>query len=177
MRPRVVAVVGGKKSGKTTVIELLTRELVGRGRKVAAVKHVPEPDFTIDTKGKDTWRFVQAGASTVIAVSANEVATIERTDIGALAVDKILLRCPDSDIVFLEGFRDVVSRDRGIAKIVIVSSEQEVEMEMKTFDPIIALVGFGRPKLGTKSVPYFDLDEGVSELADLLEEDVRNKVV
>ena len=66
MKAAIIAVVGSKKSGKTTTIEALTRELVKRGFKVAAVKHVSEPDFTMDTKGKDTWRFAQAGARIVI---------------------------------------------------------------------------------------------------------------
>ena len=56
-KPVVIAVVGIKSSGKTTTIEALTKELTKRGYKIAVVKHIPEPDFTIDTVGKDTWRF------------------------------------------------------------------------------------------------------------------------
>jgi molybdopterin-guanine dinucleotide biosynthesis protein MobB len=42
------------------------------------VKHIPEPNFTIDREGKDTWRYAQAGATTVVGVSADEIATIEK---------------------------------------------------------------------------------------------------
>ena len=56
-----MVVVGSKKSGKTTTTENLTRELTKRGYNVAAIKHVSEQDFTIDTVGKDTWRFAKAG--------------------------------------------------------------------------------------------------------------------
>jgi molybdopterin-guanine dinucleotide biosynthesis protein B len=48
MKQQVIAVVGTKKSGKTTTIENLIRELTNRGYKVAAIKHVPEPGHTID---------------------------------------------------------------------------------------------------------------------------------
>ncbi|MBS7635908.1 molybdopterin-guanine dinucleotide biosynthesis protein MobB [Candidatus Bathyarchaeota archaeon] len=48
----VIAVLGSKESGKTTTIEALTRELTRRGYKVAAVKHIPERDFTIEQRAK-----------------------------------------------------------------------------------------------------------------------------
>ena len=76
---QAIAVVGTKKSGKTTTTENLIRELTKRGYNVAAIKHIPEPDFTIDTPGKDTWRYAQAGAKTVISVATNETVTIEKT--------------------------------------------------------------------------------------------------
>ena len=60
MKPIVIAVVGSKASGKTTTIEILTKELSRKGYKIAAVKHIPEKNFTIDKKGKDTWRFAKA---------------------------------------------------------------------------------------------------------------------
>lgn len=78
MKTRIIAVVGGKKSGKTTAVEALTRELTKRGYQVAAVKHISEEGFSFDTEGKDTWRFAQAGAKTIIAVSPNEVVTIKK---------------------------------------------------------------------------------------------------
>jgi molybdopterin-guanine dinucleotide biosynthesis protein MobB len=40
MKPKVIAVVGGKKVGKTTTTENLIKELTRRGLKVAAVKHI-----------------------------------------------------------------------------------------------------------------------------------------
>jgi len=67
VKTTVIGVVGGKKSGKTTTIEILTRGLTKRGYTVAVAKHISETNFTLDTEGKDTWRFVQAGAKTVVA--------------------------------------------------------------------------------------------------------------
>ena len=111
MNPRVIAVVGGKKSGKTTTIELLIKELAGRGYIIAAVKHIPEPNFTIDEEGKDTWKYAQAGATTIIAVSSQEIATIEKVAPANLSLKKVLQKCRDCDLVFLEGFRDLVVKD------------------------------------------------------------------
>lgn len=172
MKPRVIAVVGGKKSGKTAIIELLTRELVGRGYRVAAVKHIPGPKFTIDQEGKDTWRFVQAGATTVVGVSAHEIATIERTNTDNISLDRILQKCKDSDLVLVEGFRDLVSKNDEIAKILVVTSADEAARDLKTFCPVIALTGIAQPRMARMNIPFVNLRENPKELADLIEETV-----
>jgi molybdopterin-guanine dinucleotide biosynthesis protein MobB len=169
MNPRVVAVVGEKKSGKTTTIELLIKELAGRGYRVAAVKHIPEPDFTIDEEGKDTWKYAQAGAKTIIAVSAEEIATIEKVTPADLSLKKILHKCNDSDLVFLEGFRDLVANDSRIDKILVVSSSEENVKDIKTFHPIIALTGLVQPRMKEQQIPYVNVIENPKKLADLIE--------
>ena len=57
----VVCVVGKKKSGKTTTLVGLVRELVARGYRVATAKHGHA--FDLDREGKDSYRHRQAGAS------------------------------------------------------------------------------------------------------------------
>lgn len=172
MKPRVVAVVGRKKSGKTAIIELLTRELVGRGYRVAAVKHIPEPKFTIDQEGKDTWRFVQAGATIVVGVSAHEIATIERTNTDSISLERILQECKDTDLVLVEGFRDLVSKNDEIAKILIVTSAEETAKDLKTFCPVIALTGIALPKMARVNIPFVNSRKNPKELADLIEKTV-----
>ena len=165
----VIAVVGGKKSGKTTTIEILIKELTRRGYNVAAIKHIPEPNFTIDREGKDTWRFAQSGAKTVVGVSSDEIATIEKVDSSKLTLKEILKRCRWSDIVFLEGFRELASKDRGIHKIVVVKSADDVLRAEKNFNPIVAFTG---PYLASKmklKAPYVDVLRHPTEIADLVE--------
>ncbi|MCK4434661.1 molybdopterin-guanine dinucleotide biosynthesis protein B, partial [Candidatus Bathyarchaeota archaeon] len=93
MKTTVIAVVGTKNSGKTTVIEILTKELVKRGYRLAVAKHIPEPSFTIDTEGKDTWRFAEAGAETIVSVASDEIVTVEKTDTRRFSLEAILQRC------------------------------------------------------------------------------------
>jgi len=174
LKPRVVAVIGRKKSGKTAIIELLTKELVGRGYKVAAVKHIPEPKFTIDQEGKDTWRFVQAGATTVISVSEHEIATIERMNTNDISLERILQKCKDNDLVLIEGFRDLVSKNSEIAKILIVTSADETAKDLKTFHPAIALTGITRPRMAKTNIPFVNLSKNPKKLADLVENIVLN---
>jgi molybdopterin-guanine dinucleotide biosynthesis protein MobB len=170
----IVGVVGGKKSGKTTTIEVLTRELSKRGYQVAVAKHIPEANFTIDTKGKDTWRFAQAGAKTVIAASAKEFAIIKRT-FGELSLEKILQSCSSVDIVFLEGFRKLVSQKKSVYKIVIAKSAREVEEAVEVFDPIIAFTGSYRPKKVETKIPYVEVLKNGEKMADLVEKLARKK--
>jgi len=173
--PVVIAVVGAKKSGKSTTIETLTKELTRRGYKVAAVKHIPEPDFTIDREGKDTWKFSRAGAKTVVAVSASEVATIEKTESRSPSLRAILQKCRDSDLVFLEGFRKLVAETKSIYKIALVKSPEEVAEDLKIFDPILAFVGPRQLKSGLKRIPCVDAQNDPKRLADLVERVVKKK--
>lgn len=176
MTATIIAVVGSKKSGKTTTIEALTRELVRRGFKVAAVKHVSEPDFTIDTKGKDTWRFAQAGARTVILASSNEVVIIEKTGLKDLSMDLILQKCEGNDVILLEGFKKSVGKNGGVHKIVVVKSAEETREAEKSFAPILAFTGSYSTQNLHSEIPYVDLFKEPGKLADIVEDAVKKKV-
>ena len=169
MKTKVIAVVGSKSSGKTTTIEILTKELTRRGYKVAAIKHIPEPNFTIDSVGKDTWRFAQSGAKTIISVASNEVATIEKVNEGNFSLKKILKKCEDNDIVFLEGFRKIVGKMKDIPKIVVAKSKEEALEALKAFKPILAFTGpYSTENLNLK-VPYVDVLKNPEKIADIVE--------
>jgi molybdopterin-guanine dinucleotide biosynthesis protein MobB len=168
-KPVVIAVVGSKSSGKTTAIEVLTRELTKRDYKVAAVKHIPEANFTIDKTGKDTWRFAQSGAQKIISVAPNEIATIEKANTENFSIKEILQKCEGYDIVFLEGFRKLVSKDKSIYKIVVVKSAEEAIEATKSFEPILIFTGIRPIKDVNTKIPYVDLLENTEKIVDLIE--------
>ena len=176
MKPVVIAVVGGKKSGKTTAIEILTKELTTRGYRIAVVKHIPESNFTIDNEGKDTWRYAQSGATIVIGASADEIATIEKVNAKSISLNDILQRCKNSDIVFVEGFRKSVSRDRSIYKIVVAQSLEDFEEAIVTFDPILVFTGPCSPKKSDLRVPYIEIFKNAKKIADLVEKWLKKKL-
>ena len=169
----IIGVVGGKKSGKTTTIEILTKELSGKGYKVAVAKHIPDLNFTIDTEGKDTWRYVQSGAKTVVAASAGEIATIEKTR--SLSLRDILERCRGSEVVFLEGFRTLVALDKSVRKIVVAKSGQDVEEAMEKFQPILVFTGPYKPQKESTKIPYIDVLKHGNKIANLVEKIARKK--
>jgi molybdopterin-guanine dinucleotide biosynthesis protein MobB len=173
MKTKVIAVVGSKSSGKTTTIEALTKELTKRGYKIAAVKHIPEPSFTIDKTGKDTWRFAQSGAETIISVASNEVATIEKVSTRNFSLRKILQKCKGHDIVFLEGFRKLVSKNRDIRKIVVVKSAEEALQAVNTFKPILTFTGPYSTENLNLEIPYVDVLKNPEKIAEIVEKVTR----
>lgn len=173
MKTTVIAVVGSKSSGKTTTIEVLTEQLTKRGYKIAVVKHIPEPDFTIDTEGKDTWRFAQSGAKTTVSVASNEIATIEKIETTSLSLEEILHRCRDIDLIFLEGFKKLVGKNYDIPKIVTVKSAKEALEASETFKPILAFTGLHSIETLNLSVPYLNLLENSKEIVDIVEKNAK----
>lgn len=173
-RPLIIAVIGSKSSGKTTTIEVLTKELTKRGYKIAAVKHIPEPNFSIDKEGKDTWRFAQSGAKTIMSVASNEVATIEKVNTGTFSLKEILWKCESCDIIFLEGFRKLVGKDKRIQKIVVVKSTEEAVEAIKSFEPILAFTGFCPTEDIIEKIPCVDLIKNSEKIVDMIENLLRN---
>ena len=64
-RPRALSVVGLSQRGKTELICRLLQWLVRRGVQVAVLKHRHKTDLDPGDRGKDTWRYRQAGARAV----------------------------------------------------------------------------------------------------------------
>jgi molybdenum cofactor biosynthesis protein MoaC/molybdopterin-guanine dinucleotide biosynthesis protein MobB len=100
---KVIAVRGKKKSGKTILIELLTKKFKEKGLKVGVIKHTHEsPDF--DREGKDSFRFKSAGADSVCLL----------WDKGTIfwfndekKIENLLSEFSETDIVFVEGLKSL----------------------------------------------------------------------
>ena len=71
--PLVLGFYGSSDSGKTTLVERLILELTREGNQVAAVKKTAQP-ISIDSAGKDTNRYAQAGAKLVVFSTQVETA-------------------------------------------------------------------------------------------------------
>ena len=170
---KVIAIVGSKSSGKTTTIEILTRELTRRGYKIAAAKHIPEPNFTIDKEGKDTWRFAKSGAKTIISIASHEMTTIEKLEEASLSLKKILKKCEGNDIAFLEGFKELVSKKRSVQKIVVVKSEKEAVEALKSFKPILAFTGPYSTESLKLRIAYVDVLKNSEKIADIVEKVIK----
>jgi len=166
----IIAVVGSRKSGKTTAVEALVNGLTKKGYKVATVKHIHGIDFTIDTKGKDTWRHTEAGAFITLGVAPNELVFIKKTDTTEYGLTKIVSHCEDeADVIVLEGFRNLVAQDPYIPKVVAVKTIEEVKETSECFKPIIAFTGSMTTKPKRLRIPYFDALEKPEKLVEIVE--------
>lgn len=165
----IVAVVGSKKSGKTTAVETLVKGLTKRGYKVATVKHIPEPDFTIDTKGKDTWRHAKAGANTIISVAPNELAVIKKVDTTKYNLEQIVTKCEnDAEIIILEGFKKLIGQNPTVPKIVAVKTIEEALEASEHYKPILTFVGPISTEATKLKIPYVDVLKEPEKLVDLV---------
>ncbi|KPV65512.1 MAG: molybdopterin-guanine dinucleotide biosynthesis protein B [Candidatus Bathyarchaeota archaeon BA1] len=173
----IIAVVGSKRSGKTTAIENLVQGLTRRGYKVGVVKHIPEVEFTIDTEGKDTWRYARAGALAVVSVAPNEIATIKRVDTTNYCLEEIVRGCKDDvDIIILEGFRKLVEKDPAVPKIVAVKTNEEAMEASKRYKPMLTLVGTIPTEAAKLKIPYIDMIKEPERLVNMVDRRVAASV-
>lgn len=122
---KVIAVVGHRKSGKTRLTAMLIKSLRERGYKVASAKHVHHADFSIDQRGKDSWKHGEAGANPNIIISPREVAVVWRgRNINSIE-DVLSLIRGEADFLILEGFYSLVKQYREAVKIVLIKNVEE----------------------------------------------------
>lgn len=109
---RFIAIVGSKKTGKTTLATFLVHRLVRKGYRVASIKHVHHRGFSMDTPGKDSWCLTKAGSHTVVVISPDEMGQVTRLGNGLnrqlfpLAVKTASSIRPD--IIVIEGFASML---------------------------------------------------------------------
>jgi molybdopterin-guanine dinucleotide biosynthesis protein MobB len=102
--PPMLAIVGRKHSGKTTLVVRLAAELHRRGHRVMTIKHGSHT-FNLDPETTDTYRHYHEGhAERVAMASPDKFALVERWS-EELAPEEIARRfLSDADIVLCEGF-------------------------------------------------------------------------
>jgi molybdopterin-guanine dinucleotide biosynthesis protein B len=169
----LIAVVGNSESGKTTAIEAIIKGLTKQGYTVASAKRIPEPEFTIDTEGKDTWRQAKAGASTVLSVAPKELAVIKKVETKKYALKQIVAEIPDAtDIIIIEGFKSLVGQDMTIPKIVATKTDNEISEALERYKNIIAFIGHIPEQKMETEIPFVDTLTEPEKLVTL----VKNKV-
>lgn len=110
----IVAVVGSRKSGKTSIIEALVRELSALGCRVAVLKHIHHEEFEFDVPGKDTWRAFHAGSVAVVGASSSRTLIGIRGAMGLPALLRVVEELSAPDLILLEGFSGELSDLSGV---------------------------------------------------------------
>lgn len=159
---KVFSVFGITKSGKTTTIENIIKELKRRGYSVGSVKEIHYEKFAIDTEGSNTDRHRKAGSELVTARGLHE------TDVlfpNMLPV-KDILAFYDTDFVVLEGVTDY-----NVPKIITAHTTDEVDERMD--GSVFALSGRLSNSLDEyRGLPVINSMDNVEKLVDLIEEKV-----
>jgi len=127
----VAVVAAGRERGKTSLVESMTRRLSGRYR-VWTVKHVSD---SFDTREKDTWRHLKAGAEGSVALGAGSLVVL-RSELDE-SVDRALKEVPaGADLVLVEGFKESV-----LPKILLAQSIDEAEEQLERISNVFAVSG------------------------------------
>jgi len=102
---KVISIVATKsETGKTTLIEALIPILKEKNYNIGVLKHDAH-NFEIDKEGKDSYRFVKAGADKMVISSKEKIAMIEKTK-EEKDVEEILELFIDMDLVIIEGYKN-----------------------------------------------------------------------
>lgn len=159
---RVIGLAGWSGAGKTTLLARLIPVLVGRGVRVATLKHAHHA-FDIDHPGKDSFVHRQAGASEVIVSSARRWAQIREVEEGAEAtLPELLRRLTPSGLALVEGFKRA-----GHPKLEVFRSANE-RPPLHGGDPHIVGIASDVP-FPQAGLPVVGLDD-IEAIADLIVE-------
>ncbi len=95
-----VAFTGPSNSGKTTLVEKISRSLI-QSRKVAIIKNDPKDKAEFDVEGKDSHKFTQTGAEVVVTSPTRTTYFSQREK----TLNEIVAMIDDFDILLVEGLK------------------------------------------------------------------------
>ena len=140
---KIASIVGKKNTGKTSLTVKIIEELTKRGYNVASIKH-SHHSIEMDKENTDTWKHKQAGANLVVGVGSTTFFNV-KAEYDLNRILYLLKHFDNFDFVIIEGYKSY-----NYPKII---TSPEV-----------------RDKYTIKEVNSFKIDdEGVRELADLIE--------
>lgn len=159
---KICSIVGVRKSGKTTTVTELVRELKSRGYRVGTIKTVFCPSFSIDTAGSNTARHREAGADIVCVNAKEETALIYPYKME----QNQLFQSLDLDYLLLEG-----DYEAAVPRIVCAHKEEEA-LERKNPYTFLFSGQIARKKEELEGLPVINCITEIKRLADLVEENV-----
>lgn len=95
-----IAFTGPSNSGKTTLIEKISKELI-KNYKVAIIKNDPKDKAVFDIEGKDSYKFSQTGAEVVVTSPTRTTYFSNREK----TLDDIVDMINDFDYLLVEGLK------------------------------------------------------------------------
>jgi molybdopterin-guanine dinucleotide biosynthesis protein MobB len=169
-RPPMVAIIGRKHSGKTTLVVRLAAELHRRGHRVMTIKHGAHT-FNIDPASTDTYRHYHEGHAERVAMAAPDKFALVMRWSDELGPEEIASRyMSDADIVLGEGFKR-----SSLPKIEVHRREAHdvplyggTEIDSST----VRLLVTDDHSLGAVPVIRFDAPGWLESLADFVERDI-----
>ena len=156
---KIFSVYGYSKSGKTTTIENLIKELIKRGYSVGSVKDIHFEQFAIDTEGSNTDRHRKAGAELVCARGLYETDILYQR---RLSIPEIL-EFYSQDFVIFEG-----TSDFSMPRILCSTSMEDLGRRFN--EDVFAISGVISSEITSyKNLPAINSLTEIERLTDLAE--------
>jgi molybdopterin-guanine dinucleotide biosynthesis adapter protein len=159
---KMFSIVGWSGSGKTLLITRLIEEFKTRGKRVIAVKST-HAGYGLQPEGKDTARFLRAGAREAYLLAGGELLRMTPIDTAGELLAELRQRLEADDIVLLEGLTQP-----GIPVIEVQDPRPGKELKTRPAD-LAAVVGATDQTL---SRPRFHADDiqGISAFMEAYHE-------
>jgi len=155
---RAAAIIGASDTGKTTLITALIEEFKKRGLKCGVLKKASH-EIELDTAGKDSWWFMEAGARSAAVLTEDRLFLIKRKTASETLLEIALDKFSDVDLLLVEGGK----RESAFKKIIRVQNADDHNL-ISPPEELIAIVSdepFDSP------YPFFLATE-VAKLSDFL---------
>jgi molybdopterin-guanine dinucleotide biosynthesis adapter protein len=105
MHPVIIGLYGKSGSGKTSLIVNLIKKLNKDGYSVATIKQTDKP-INVDTLGKDTWKYQEAGSSVAVLSSSAETDFFMKEKKTQIQIIDLIRVFGTYDIILVEGVND-----------------------------------------------------------------------
>ena len=154
MRQKLLAVSGGKNSGKTAFIAKLIPALAALGVRTAVIKHDGHR-FAPDREGTDTFRMLEAGA---LGAAVFDGEKFQAVKYASVTEGELVSLFPEADLILLEGFKH-----SGYPKLEILRGANS---RIPVCDPSTLLALVTDTDVRLPGVPVYGLEdaEGVAAL-------------
>ena len=143
----ILGVYGYSKSGKTTFIEEMLKILIKEGYEIATIKHIPHEGFSIDTEKKDTGRYKNAGAKTVVASSPGETAFMVNEGMKLDLILKTIRTISKPDLILVEGYKN-----ENIPKIAVGEIEERSNTLFKYDGNLKEILQYIKQEIGIERI-------------------------
>lgn len=162
-QPAMIGFVGRSGSGKTTLAEQLVAGLRARGLRVAVVKDAHH-GFSMDRPGKDSWRYREAGADTVIVRTDERWALLQETPAERASIETLLSHVDHVDVVVVEGFKN----EGNYPKYEVYRPEATPEGPLFPFSSVAGVISNASAEALGTTLPVLPIDDPEAVLEYLL---------
>lgn len=156
-----IAIIGRSNSGKTTLIEKIVTHFTQKGYRIAVVKHTHH-NFDIDHPGKDSYRFKEAGAHSVVLLNNEKFVLVSDIDNTLPPFEMVRKHIHDeTDLIIAEGFKGL-----DIPMIEVIGDSPEPPLYTKGIENISAIVTDKNPEI---ELQHFRRDD-IENICNYIEE-------